>query len=338
MIQLSRRRLALAGAATVLAAPAFAQQRQSRSYVLTTATTGGVFYPVGVAIATLTKVRLQASQGLDLSAISSAGSSENVKLLRENQAQFAILTALVAQFARQGVGPFQQDGPQNNLRGLLPLWWNYDQFVVDRRLAPTGRIGDLANLYGRKYSMGARGSGLETHHRWLFPNLGLQTDRFDLVYLGYGPTAEALQNGTIQGGNFQAGLPTGSLTQLMASAGDRMRFLEFNEEDVARANGDASLLFLGTVPANTYPNQPQPWKTARLSNYLACNAAVPEQDVYLIVKTIFENLPFLNNIHAATREIDLQDAASGGPLPLHPGAIRYYRERGLTIPPAMIPG
>lgn len=335
---MTRRQIGLGAAATMLAAPAVAQQRQARSYVLTTATTGGTYYPVGVALATLAKVRLQASQGLDLSAISSAGSTENVKLLRENQAQFAILQGLVAQFAGVGTGPFQNDGPQRNLRGLMPLWWNYDQFVIDRRLATTGRIGDLANLYGRKFSIGARGSGLETHHRWIMPNLGLQLERFDIVYLGYGPTSEALQNGTIQGGNFQAGLPTGSLTQLMASAGDRMRLLEFTEEDLAKANGGGSLLVMGTIAPNTYPNQPQPWRTARLPNYFACNAAVPEGDVYLIVKTIFENLPFLNNIHAATREIKLEDAVGSAPFPLHPGAIRYYRERGLTVPAALIPG
>jgi hypothetical protein len=338
MVQLSRRRLALAGAATVLAAPAFAQQRQARSYVVTTATTGGTYYPVGVAIATVAKVRLQASQGLDLSAISSAGSTENVKLLRENQAQFAILQGLVAQFAGTGTGPFQQEGPQRNLRGIMPLWYNIEQFVVDRRLVTTGRIGDLVNLYGRRYSMGARGSGLETMHLWILPNLGIDHTRFDLVYQGYGPSAEGMQNGTIQGSNFEAGIPTGSVTQLFANAGDRVQFLEFNAEDIAKANGNTQLLSSFVIPANTYPNLPRPVNTARLPNYFACNAAVPENDVYLVTKTIFENLPFLNNIHSATREINLQESLGGYPFPLHPGAIRYYRERGLTVPAALIPG
>ena len=323
-------------AALAAVLPGGAVAQDARSYVLTTATTGGTYYPVGVAIATLIKVKLQAAQKIDLSAISSAGSTENVKLLRENQAQFAILQGLVAQFAADGEGPFQAEGVQKNLRGITPLWYNYEQFVIDKSLAKTGRIGDMANLYGKKFSMGARGSGLETMHKWIFPNLGIDYEKFDQVFQGYGPTGESLQNGSIQGGNFEAGLPTGGLTQAMAAAGDRLTFLEFNEEDVAKANGKTSLLSLTTIPANTYPNQPNPVRTARLANYLAVNADVPEQDVYLITKTIFENLGFLNNIHAATKEIDVKEAVRSSPFPLHPGAVKYYKEVGLTVPDALI--
>ena len=337
MTHISRRTLGLgAAAAASLSAPAIAQS-QARSYVLTTATTGGTYYPVGVALATLAKVRLQNAHGLDMSAISSAGSTENVKLLRENQAQFAILQGLVAMFAARGTGPFTEDGPQNNLRGLLPLWFNFDQFVIDRRFATTGHIDDLKNLYGQRYSMGARGSGLETMHLWLFPNLGIEHERFVRVYLGYGPSAEGLQNGTVQGANFEAGLPTGSLTQAMAAAGQRLSFLEFNEEETARANGGGTLLTRDRVPGGTYPNLPDDKWTIKLPNYFACNADVPEEDVYLVVKTIFENLPFLNNIHAATREISLEGSVGAAPFVLHPGAIRYYRERGLTVPASLIP-
>ena len=333
------RRLAGAGlvaALAVAALPATASAQDARSYVLTTATTGGTYYPVGVAIATLIKVKLQASQKIDLSAISSAGSTENVKLLRENQAQFAILQGLVAQFAADGEGPFKSEGVQKNLRGITPLWFNYEQYVVEKSLAKTGRIGDLANLYGKKFSMGARGSGLETMHKWIFPNLGIDYEKFDQVFQGYGPTAESLQNGAIQGGNFEAGLPTGSLTQAMAAAGDKLTLLEFTEEDVAKANGKTKLLSLTTIPANTYPNQPKDVRTARLPNFLAVNADVPEQDVYLITKAIFENLGFLNNIHAATKEIDVNEAVRSSPFPLHPGAVKYFKEAGLTVPDALI--
>lgn len=336
MSDIGRRALGIGAAAAAVGAST-ASAQNARSYVLTTATTGGTYYPVGVALATLIKVRLQARLGLDMSAISSAGSTENVKLMRENQAHFAILQGLVAQFAGSGEGPFRGDGAQRNIRGILPLWFNFEQFVIDRRLATTGRIMDMKNLEGRRFSMGARGSGLETMHLWLFPNLGIDHTKFDLVYQGYGPTGEGLQNGTIQGGNFEAGLPTGSLTQAMASAGARLRFLEWGDEDIRKGNGNTALLVKGVVPANTYPGQTEAWQTAKLPNYFACNAAVPEEDVYLVTKTVFENLPFLNNIHAATREINLQESLGGYPFPLHPGAIRYYREKGMTVPAALVP-
>lgn len=341
MKRFSMRRRTLVGgaaAATVLATTggASAQQAAARSFVLTTATTGGTYYPVGVALATLVKVKLQASKGIDVSAISSAGSTENVKLMRENQAQFAILQGLVAQFAATGEGPFKEVGPQKNIRGITPLWYNYSQFVVDSSAVKTGRIGDLANLYGKKYSMGARGSGLETMHLWIFPNLGIDYTKMDLVYQGYGPSSESLQNGTIQGTNFEAGLPTGAVTQAFARAANRLKFLEFNDEDIKKANGNTDLLSLAKIPANTYPNQTADISTAVLPNFLAVNASVPEADVYEITKTIFENLPFLNNIHGATKEIDLKRAASG-PFPLHPGAVKYYREKGIEIPQRLLP-
>ncbi len=323
--------------AGVLAFPASTHAAETRSYVLTTATTGGTYYPVGVAIATLIKVKLQNASKIDLSAISSAGSTENIKLLRENQAQFGIIQGLVAQFAADGEGPFKADGPQTNLRGITPLWFNYDQFVIDRQYVKTGRIGDLANLYGHKFSMGARGSGLETMHKWVLPNLGIDYEKFDLVYQGYGPSAESLQNGTISGANFEAGLPTGSATQAMAQAGERLAFLEFNEDDIKKANGKTSLLSLETIPADTYPNQPKAVQTSALPNFLAVDASVPDDVVYEITKTIFENLPFLNNIHAATKEISLERAIKGHPYPLHPGAIRYFKEKGLNIPANLIP-
>lgn len=325
--------LAASLAATCVAAlSAGIAHAQQRSYVLTTATTGGTYYPVGVALATLVKVKLQNAKKIDMSAISSAGSTENVKLLRENQAQFAILQGLVAQFAADGAGPFKSEGPQKNLRGIMPLWFNYSQFVVERKFVKTGRIGDLANLYGSKYSMGARGSGLETMHLWVLPNLGIDYNKFDLVYQGYGPSSESLQNGSIQGTNFEAGLPTGAVTQALARAGDRLAFLSFTEEDVKKANGNTQLLSLKTIPANTYPNQTDAISTAALPNFLAVNADVPEADVYEITKAIFENLPFLNNIHAATKQIELANGPNGHPYPLHPGAARYYKEKGLAVP------
>ncbi len=337
MTELGRRTLGLGAAAAALGATT-ARAQNARSYVLTTATIGGTYYPVGVALATLIKVRLQARLGLDMSAISSAGSTENVRLMRENQAQFAILQGLVAQFAADGAGPFASSGVQRNIRGVLPLWYNFEQFVVDRALATTGRIMDMKNLEGgKRFSMGARGSGLETMHLWVFPNLGVDHTKMDLVYQGYGPSAESLINGTIQGTNFEAGLPTGAVTQAFARAGDRLRFLQWSDEDIRRGNGRASLLVKGLIPAGTYPTQTAEWTTAKLPNYLACNAAVPEEDVYLVTKTIFENLPFLNNIHAATREINLQESLGGYPFPLHPGAIRYYREAGLTVPANLVP-
>ena len=115
-----------------------AHAQDDRSYILTTATTGGTYYPVGVAIATLVKVKLQNSHKIDMSAISSAGSGENVKLLRENQAQFAILQGLFGQWAWNGTGKVEADGKQEHLRSITMLWQNVEQMVLAKSMAKTG--------------------------------------------------------------------------------------------------------------------------------------------------------------------------------------------------------
>lgn len=321
--------------ALVLAAGSAAAQAP-RSYILTTATTGGTYYPVGVALATLAKVKLQTTEKIDISAISSAGSTENVKLMRENQAQMGIILGLVARNAWDGKDEFAQVGPQKHLRGITSLWSNVDHHVQRKSLTKTGTLEDLKLLYGRKYSMGARNSGLESLNKFIFPNLGVDYTKFDLVYQGYGPSADSFNNGQIDGTNASAGIPVASVTQIFAKAGKDAVLLEVTDEELKKLDGGTGLFFHHTIKAGTYPGLEKDVKTSAYTNFLAVNDALPENDVYLVTKTIYENLPFLNNIHASTKEMSLERAMSGVPLPLHPGAAKYYREKGLTIPARLI--
>jgi len=321
---------ALLAAALATGTSAWAQK--PRSYVLTTATTGGTYYPVGVAVATLIKVKLQPKFKLDMSAISSAGSGENVKLLREKQAQFAILQGLFGMYAKQGSGALKADGPQKQIRSITMLWPNVEHFVVTADLAKTGTIDDLKGLAGKKFSIGARNSGTEHSNRFLLNNLGIKPESFDLVFQGYGPTVDALQNGTIVGAGIPGGPPVSVITRAYAQMGDKLKLLEFTPEQAAKADGGNDLYYPYVLPANTYPGQTKEFHTVAQPNFLGVNADVPEEDVYLVTKTIYENLAFLNNIHAATKAMSLKHAISGLPLPLHPGATKYYKEAGLTIP------
>jgi len=324
--------LGCAALAATLCAPIGATAQDTRSYVLTTATTGGTYYPVGVAIATLVKVKLQASKKIDMSAISSAGSGENVKLLREKQAQFAILQGLFGKYAREGSGAIKADGPQPNLRSIGMLWSNVEHFIVSAEYAKTGTVDDLAGMLGKKFVIGARNSGTEHSNRFLLTNLGYPPEKFDLVFLGFGPSVDALQNGTAVGTNPGAGPPVSVVTRAFAQMGDRVRLLELTDAQLKKADGGTGLYYRYVVPAGTYPGQTKDFNTIAQPNFLAVNVDIPEEDVYLITKTIYENLPFLNNIHASTKEMSLKTAMSGLPLPLHPGAARFYKEAGLSIP------
>lgn len=328
---------AAAVAAAVVGSPASAEEE--RSYILATATTGGTYYPVGVALATLTKVKLQPKQKISISAITSAGSGENIKLLRENQAQFAILQGLYGAWAWNGTGQVASEGPQKNLRSVTMLWQNVEHFTVLSEFVKTGNLSDLLNLKGKKFSIGKRNSGTEGSGRTILTGNGIDPDTtFDLVYLGYGPSADALQNGTIQGMNTPAGVPVSAVTRAAAVLGDDMRVLNFTDEEMAAANKAAGLELWTRydIPADTYPGQGQPINTMAQPNFLAVRADVDEDAVYQITKTIYENLDFLQAIHKATLAMALDKAIKGLPFPLHPGAAKFYREQGIEIPDNLI--
>lgn len=309
-----------------------AQADEKRSYILATASTGGTYYPVGVALATLAKVKLEPSHKISMSAINSAGSGENVKLLGENEAQFAILQGLYGAWAWEGEGKLANSGPQKNLRSVSMLWQNVEQFVVKSKFAKSGSIDDLKSMKGEKFSIGKKNSGTEGSGRTILGNLGIDADGFNLAYMGYGSSADALQNGTIEGMNIPSGVPTSAITRAYAAMGSDITVLDFTDEQIQRANGNYKLWTRYTIPANTYPGQTKDINTMAQPNFLAVRDDISEEDVYLLTKTIYENLPFLNGIHKATKAMALEKAIAGLPLPLHPGAARYYKEAGIQIP------
>jgi TRAP transporter TAXI family solute receptor len=339
MFRLTSRSAGLVAAALMLSAGVLSAQAQDvRSYILATATTGGTYYPVGVALATLTKVKLEPSEGIAMSAISSAGSGENVKLLRENQAQFGILQGLFGAWAADGSGMLEAEGPQPHLRSISMLWQNVEHFVVTKDMAKTGTIDDLKEFGGAGFSIGARNSGTEGSGRAILGGLGIDPDAvFEVAYMGYTPTAEALQNGTIKGANIPGGVPVSAVAQAFAALGGDLVILDFTEEQVARANSQFEVWPPYEIPAVTYPGQSEAVTTIAQPNFLAVRDDVPDEDVYLITKTMYENLPFLQNIHAATKDMALEKAIAGLPVPLHPGAIKFYEEQGITVPDKLKP-
>lgn len=323
--------VAALGAAAGLSAPQ--AQAEEASYILATASTGGTYYPVGVALATLIKVKLQPGEGIGMSAINSAGSGENVRLLREDEAQFGILQGLYGYFARTGTGPLEESGPQENLRSVTMLWQNVEHFVIASDKVQSGTLSDMAALKGEAMALGSQNSGTIGSNAALLEGMGIDIyNDYELVYGGYGPSASALQDGQVAGISTPAGVPVGAISQLFASVGDSITLLGVTDEELAQADGGRELWTPYTIPAGTYPGLDQDVTTIAQPNFLATNADVSEENVYMITKAIYENLPFLQAIHPATKAMAIEKAIAGLPLPLHPGAQRYYEEAGVQIP------
>lgn len=308
------------------------------SYLLATASTGGTYYPVGVALGTLTKLKLEPEGGPSLTAITSAGSAENIRLLREREVRFAILQGLYGAWAWHGEGRLEKAGPQTYLRSVAMLWRNVEHFVVLAKLAPSGTIADLRAFTGKPFAIGPRNSGSEGSARQILGGLGIDADTFKLVHVGYAASAEALGNGTVDGMNTPAGVPVSAVTQAFAAMGGRLTVLEISDEQLQAINSRYPLWRRYVIPAGTYPGQEKEVRTIAQPNFLAVHESVAEEDVYRITKSVFENLAFLRGIHRATSAMSLEAATEGLPVPLHPGALRYYREAGIEVPEELVIG
>ena len=304
-----------------------------RTYVLTTGTTSATYYPVGVALATL----VSADNGSDfsLSAISSAGSLENVKLLRDNQAQLATMLSIFATWAYEGEGPILN--PQSHLRAVTALWPNVEHLLLKTNLVTNGTFSDFSKLDGGRISIGMRNSGAEITGLYMLEKLGIDyaTD-LSIAYLGYGPSADALQDGNIVGLNAPGGPPMAAITRAHALLGDQLTILSVSQEELNAINSEYPIWDFYDLPANTYPSQSKTVRTAGNANVLIAREDVPDSVVYSLTKLIWENLAVLREIHGATRSMVFEQALRGVTIPLHDGALKFYQEKGLDIPTALL--
>lgn len=323
----------IVGAAVVsaaLASPvAFAQD--ATDYILNTASTGGTYHPVGTAISTLTKVKLLPKHKFSLTAVNSAGSGANVQAMAAGTADFAILQGLYGSYAATGTGPIT--AKQTNLRAVTMLWQNVEQFVLNNEKVTSGTVDDLIGVKGMPMALGKQNSGTLGSNTVLLAGLGIDAPNdYEMIHAGMGPTADAMANGQAIGAGMPSGPPAGAITKLMAANSDKFTILDVTAEQLVKMDGGRNLWVPYTIPAGLYPNQTKDINTIAQPNFLAVNDRVEEEHVYLLTKTIYENLAFLNAIHPATKVMAVEHALAGLPVPLHAGAARYYKEVGIDIP------
>jgi len=219
------------------------------------------------------------------------------------------------------------------------LWQNVEHFAINKKFAKTGTVSDMVAMKGETISLGAKNSGTLGSNTVLLQNLGVPDveSYYNLIYVGYGPSADAMQNGQAMGMSIPAGVPAGAITKAMANMGGDLVVLDFTDAELTKADGGMDLWTRYVIPAGTYPSQEKDINTIAQPNFLSVRADVDEDAVYQITKTIYENLPFLNAIHSATKAMAIEKAIAGLPMPLHPGAVKYYQEVGVKIPPRLMP-
>ncbi|PLX77227.1 MAG: C4-dicarboxylate ABC transporter, partial [Azoarcus sp.] len=209
----------------------------------------------------------------------------------------------------------------SKLRGMAAIYPNYIQIVA----ASDSGIKTLADLKGKRVSVGAARSGTELNARAIFKGAGMTYDDLGKVeYLPFGESVELIKNRQLDATLQSAGLGVASLRDLANAL--QITVVPVSTDVVAKI-GDAAYQ-ASVIPANTYQGQTADVPTVRIRNILVTHSGVSDDAVYAMTKTMFENLDQLVNAHAAAKGITKEDAAAV-PLPLHPGAERYYREVGL---------
>jgi TRAP transporter TAXI family solute receptor len=269
---------------------------------------------------------------MTFSAITSAGSGENVDMIDKGEVDFAILQGLFGSMAWQGKAKYEGK-PRKNLRSVSMLWQNVEQFTLYKKYAPNNNIMDIKNLKGEGFSIGKRNSGSRVSAETILKALDIDYTKFNLQYLGYTPSSKALQDGKVKGMNTPSGPPTSAVTNAYATIGaDKISVLDFSDANIAQIQKNYPVWTRFVIPKGTYPGQTKDINTIAQPNLLVVTKDTPVETVYLLTKTMYENLPFLHTVHKATMAMSLQKAIDGLPMPLHPGAAKYYMEQGIKIP------
>jgi TRAP transporter TAXI family solute receptor len=287
---------------------------------IATGDTGGVYYAYGGGLA---KVVSEHVPGVRATAESTAASVDNLKLIRDGKAEIAFTLADTAADAARGQGPFA-GAPPVPARALAVLYFNYLHLVT-----LDAGITSLADLRGRVVSMGLPGSGTEITARRVVSAAGLDLER-DVTRRGIGPTqgADALKDGKLDALFWSGGLPTPAFLDLAHSPNVRMRLVPTATVlDALRiAHGD--LYTSLEIPAGAYRGVDSAVPVVGVANLLVVRSDMSDDLAYQLTRVLFERQADLAAVHPEAKKLSLPTALKGSPLEFHPGAVRFYRERG----------
>jgi TRAP transporter TAXI family solute receptor len=310
----------LVGVATAVALAGASLPAQAQDFInILTGGTSGVYYPLGVA---LSKIYTDKIQGSRPSVQATKASVENLNLLQQGKGEiaFTLGDSLALGWAGDEEAGFKSK--LSKLRGVTAIYPNYIQVVASKESG----IKTLADLKGKRLSVGAPKSGTELNARAILQGAGLSyNDLGKVEYLPFNESVELMKNRQLDATLQSAGLGVASIRDLATSVD--IVVVEIPASVVEKVG---SPYIKATIPANTYSGQAAPVDTAAVVNYLVTHSGVKDDTVYQMTKTIYESLPELTAAHAAARDIKLENALSGMPVPLHPGAERYFKEKGIS--------
>jgi TRAP transporter TAXI family solute receptor len=317
-----KRTVLVALALALIALPAQAEEKTRLSVV--TGGTGGVYYPLGGAVANVLSKYLP---GVVATAEVTSASIDNLKLIGAGKADIAFSMADSAWEGYNGTGKFQGKVP---LRSIVVLYANKTQVVTVQGKG----IEKMSDLKGKRISTGAAGSGTELIALRLLEAYGINPEKdVKREKLSVSESVGAIKDNKIDAFIWSGGLPTAAIVDLGASPGQKIKLLDHSDAIPAMIKKYGPLYVKDTIPAKTYPGQEKDVSILSVWNILAVNEKMDEKLAYAITKTIFEKKAEIVAVHKEAQHIALETQLTGGsPLPFHPGAMKYFSEKGVKRP------
>ena len=307
--------------AALLAGAALAQQK---TIAIATGGTGGVYYPLGGALANVISKNLP---GYQATAEVTGGSVVNLKLIGTGQSELAFSMADAALDAFNGQDKFKSG--KVAVRTLMVLYPNRMHVVT---VEGTG-IGKMADLKGKRVSTGSPGSATEVMAFRVIEAAGLDKDKdMRRERLGVAESVNAIKDRKIDAFFWVGGLPTAAVTDLGATPGVKIKLIDHSDV-VDKMNAKYGKLYVtDTIPAKTYPGQETDNKISTVWNILIANESMADDIAYNIVKLIFDKKADLVAVHKEAENVDFKyQIKASSPVPWHPGALKYFADKGVKM-------
>ena len=298
--------------------------QSGKSIAIGTGGTGGVYYPLGGALANVLSKYLP---GIQATAEVTGGSVDNLKLIGSGQSEIAFSMADAALDAFNGQDKFSSG--KVPLRTLMVLYPNRMHAVT---IEGTG-IDKMADLKGKRVSTGAPGSATEVMAFRLIEAVGLDKDKdMRRERLSVAESVNAIKDRKIDAFFFVGGIPTAGVTDLAATPGVKMKLID-HADAVAKMNTKYGNLYsTDTIKAGSYPGQDKDNQITSVQNILVSNASMADKIAYDIVKTFIEHRDDLIAVHGEAKAIELANQVpKNSPIPWHPGAVKYFTEKGVKM-------
>jgi TRAP transporter TAXI family solute receptor len=307
----------------LIGAPEISQAQKTVRISIATGGTGGVWYPYGGIMANVISKYLP---DVEATAEVTAASVDNAKLLGADKVDLAFMFGDVGYEAYMGKGRFKEKIPMRCLASLYPS--------ITHIVCLEGRgINSVRDLRGKRISTGAPGSATEVVACRVLEAYGIDPEK-DVTRdrLSASESAGALKDRKIEAYFWVGGIPTSSVVDLAATPGIKIKLLGHAGAVDKMIAKYGPIYYKNVCPAKTYPHVDYDVTTVTAGNFLTCLEKTDEKLAYSITKVLFDHKSDLEAGHKVAKQLTLESAVLGSPYPFHPGAIKFYKEKGIKVP------